>query len=121
MQTSDDLKNIDPGENIRGSVGEDGAQMLETVRTTDLLGRGGRVMRERICKDNFGNEYLVYHAVLPDGEAYEVSDWVRPSVLVRYGGWTDALLDDFRARAQNAFAVACVHGKREHMAPFQTR
>lgn len=112
MQISDDVKNSDPGENIRGTVGDAGEQTLETVRTIDLMGRGKRLMRERICRDNFGNEYLVYHAVLPDGEVYEVSDWVRPSVIVRYGGWTDALLDDFRQKAENAFAAACVHGGR---------
>lgn len=59
---------------------------------------------ERICEDQHGNTYLVYSSRLSDREVYEVADYVKPSVLKKYGGFTDAMLDDFRAKAFHAFA-----------------
>jgi len=50
-------------------------------------------------QDQFLNWYLVYSTVMPDGETYDVADWVRDSVLLKYGGFTDECLDAFRQKA----------------------
>lgn len=100
------LDQINPTESTQGTVGEANEHKLTVARTLAVVRENGRVMRECICRDNFGNEYLVYHATLTDGEVYEVSNWVRPSIIVRYGGWSDALIDDFRKAADNAFKEA---------------
>ena len=96
---------LKPAEGVRGTVGDSATHRLEVVRTVDLFGRlCGHVMRERILRDNYCNEYLSYMAALKDREIYEVCDWIRPSVILKYGGWTNALIDAYRAKADRAFA-----------------
>ncbi len=55
-------------------------------------------------QDQWLNWYLVYSSVLADGETYDVADWVRDSVLLKYHGFTDACLDAFRSKAFATFA-----------------
>lgn len=101
------MESTDPAAGIRDSVGEPGRHVLNVARALELAdnrpGKRPRVMREYILSDNYGNEYLCYLAALKDGEIYEVSDWIRPSVILKYGGWTNALIDAYRAKARDAF------------------
>jgi len=62
-----------------------------------------RACREFVFQDQFDNWYLVYRAKLQDGEEYDVGDWVKPSVLQKFGGFTDECLDAFRMKAFYAF------------------
>ncbi len=94
---------LNPEDLISGHNGE--KQLLTVKRTLVVTKPNGRTQcTERICEDQWGNVYLVYSAQLSDREIYEVADYVKPSVLKKYGGFTDGLLDDFRAKAFHAFA-----------------
>jgi hypothetical protein len=94
--------NLDPGESIQGHNGE--KQIFVTRRSWLIQDRKSkRQAREFIVEDQFGNTYVVYRAKLHDGEEYDVRDWVAPSTLLQYGGFTDALIDDYRAKAFQAF------------------
>lgn len=94
---------LNPEDIISGHNGE--KQILTVKRTMTVTKPGGRVQCiERICEDQWGNVYLVFSAKLSDREVYEVADYLKPSVLQKYGGFNDALLDDFRSKAFHAFA-----------------
>jgi hypothetical protein len=94
---------LNPEDLISGHNGE--KQILTVKRTLVVTKPNGRTqMIERICEDQWGNVYLVYSAKLSDREVYEVADYLKPSTLQKYGGFNDALLDDFRAKAFHAFA-----------------
>jgi len=89
---------LDPSATVQGHNCQ---QQVFSLKRSLLLRdpRNNRVCREFLMEDQFGNFYLVYRAILQDGETYDVSDWVKPSILAKYGGFTDACLDDFRAKA----------------------
>lgn len=94
--------NIDPGETIQGHNGQ--LQRFELKRSLVITDpRRKAQCREFLLEDQFGNVYLVYRTTLHDGEEYDVADWVKPSVMAKYGGFTDALIDDFRGKAFHAF------------------
>lgn len=98
-----DIGALNPEDLISGHNGE--TQLVTVKRTLTVLNHKLRTQTvERICEDQHGNVYLVYSCVLSDREVHEVADYVKPSVLKKYGGFTDALLDDFRAKAFHAFA-----------------
>ena len=100
-----DIGALNPEDLISGHNGE--KQILKVKRTLVVTKPNGRTQcTERICDDQWGNTYLVYSAKLSDREVYEVADYVKPSVLKKYGGFTDSMLDDFRAKAFHAFAEA---------------
>lgn len=85
--------------------GHNGEKQSITVRDTRLIRdpiTGSQCM-ERVCSDDFGNWYLVYSAQMQDGELYDVADWVKPSALQQFGGFTDDLIDAFRTKAFAAF------------------
>jgi hypothetical protein len=94
---------LNPEDLISGHNGN--TQLLTVKRTLTVMNQKLRTQTvERICEDQHGNVYLVYSCKLSDREIYEVADYLKPSVLKKYGGFTDALLDDFRAKAFHAFA-----------------
>lgn len=96
---------LNPEDLISGHNGE--TQKLTVKRTLTVANPKGRTqMVERVCEDQHGNVYLVYSSTLSDREVYEVADFVKPSILQKYGGFTDALLDDFRSKAFFAFAAS---------------
>lgn len=97
--------NIDPTDTIQGHYGV--KQRFELRRSNVVTNpRTRRQCREFVLEDQNGNFYLVYRAQLHDGEDYDVADWVRPSVMARYGGFSDALIDDYRTKAFRAFERA---------------
>jgi hypothetical protein len=55
-------------------------------------------------KDQYGNHYVTYQTVLKDGEWYETGEWIRPSTIALYGGFTVHLLDWLRGKAFLAFS-----------------
>lgn len=89
---------IDPTQTIQGHV--DG-QQLRVLYATLVHERRGRKrsLRERVIADNHGNLYLHYTFEASDGELYDVSDWVRPSVIAEHGGFSDDLKKLFRDKA----------------------
>lgn len=98
---------LDPFAIIQGHNGEE--QFFTLLRSSLVQDRRSkRQMREFLGQDQFGNVYLVYRAVLQDGEEYDVAPnrdgWAnRPTLLLTYGGFTDALIDDFRSQAFHVF------------------
>ena len=101
----DEVSKLNPEDLISGDNGHD--QHLTIRRTMTVADPRKRcAMVERLCEDEWGNIYLVYSARLSDGEIYEVADRVRESVQLKYGGFTDALFDDFRSKAFVCFAEA---------------
>jgi len=103
MISPHDAGSLNPEDLISGHNGH--KQLLTVKRTLTVMNHKGRTqMVERICEDQHGNTYLVYSSTLSDREVYEVADFVKPSLLQKYGGFTDALLDDFRAKAFHSFA-----------------
>lgn len=103
MAGLDDALNKDPGDIIEGHNGESDQRIeLRETRYVEDKAKGRRIM-ERVCSDNYGNWYLVYSAQMPDGELYDVADWVKPSALATYGGFNDALIDAYRQKAFMAF------------------
>lgn len=102
MIRPDDVGGLNPEDLISGDNGH--AQKLDIVRTMTVADPKRRVqIVERLCVDQWGNNYLVYSARLSDGEVWEVTDRIKPSVETRYGGLTDALFDDFRSKAFHVF------------------
>ena len=100
-----DIGALNPEDLISGHNGE--KQQLTIRRTQTVADPRRRVqMVERVADDQWGNVYLVYSAQLSDRELWEVADWVKPGIIERYGGFTDALLDDYRTKAFRAFADA---------------
>lgn len=100
-----DVTGLNPEDLISGDNGH--AQHLTIRRTMTVADPRKRcAMVERLCEDEWGNVYLVYSARLSDGEIWEVADRIKPSVEKRYGGFTDALFDDFRSKAFAVFAEA---------------
>lgn len=94
--------NIDPGDVIQGHNGQ--RQVFSLRRSLVITDpRRRKQCREFLLEDQFGNLYLVYRTTLHDGEEYDVADWVKPSTIATYGGFTDALIDDFRSKAFFAF------------------
>lgn len=105
MIRPDEVGGLNPEDLISGDNGH--AQKLNIRRTMTVADPRKRVaMVERLADDAWGNVYLVYSARLSDGEIWEVADRVKPSVMARYGGMSDALFDDFRTKAFRAFADA---------------
>lgn len=93
---------IDPTDILQGHNCQ--LQKFMLLRKQKLLNpRDKRVCLEYLFTDQFGNYYLVYRAVLQDGETYDVGDWVKDSVLLQYGGFTDDCLDAYRVKAFKAF------------------
>ena len=78
-------------------------QHFNLKRQLKVMSPDHRVCQEYVFQDQYLNWYLVYRAVLQDGETYDVGDWVRPSVLQQYGGFNDDCLDAFRQKAFGAF------------------
>lgn len=102
MIRPDEVGGLNPEDLISGDNGHE--QKLNTIRTQVVADpRKRRQMVERVCVDQFGNIYLVYSSKLSDREIYEVTDRVKDSTVAKYGGFTDALLDDFRSKAFYAF------------------
>lgn len=101
---------LDPSVIVQGHNGE--VQKFTLHRSVIIQDRREkRMCREFLVEDQFGNMYLLYRAKLHDGEDYDVAPngdgWCnRPSLLLRYGGFNDALVDDFRTQAFHAFAEA---------------
>lgn len=101
---------LDPFAIIQGHNGE--SQFFTLLRSSVVQDRRSkRQMREFLGVDQFGNHYLVYRARLQDGEEYDVAPnkdgWAdRPTLLLTYGGFTDALIDDFRTQAFHALDEA---------------
>tara|TARA_R110000822_G_scaffold47789_1_gene126558 strand:- start:179 stop:586 length:408 start_codon:yes stop_codon:yes gene_type:complete len=96
---------IDPTDVLQGHNGQ--VQRFSLLREQKLLNpRNKRVCREFLITDQFENIYLVYRAVLQDGETYDVGDWVKDSVLLHFGGFTNDCIDAFRAKAFTAFVEA---------------
>ena len=102
--------NIDPSTIVQGHNGE--VQRFTLHRSVIIQDRRSkRQCREFLVEDQFGNLYLIYRAKLHDGEDYDVAacgdGWVnKPSLLLRYGGFNDALVDDCRTQAFHAFDEA---------------
>ncbi len=105
--------NLDPFAIVQGHNGE--KQTFTLVRS-DLVKDDirGRQVRRFIGTDQFGNEYVVFRAVLQDGEVYDVAPnldndplkagWLnRPSLLDKFGGTSESLLDRFKEAAFRAF------------------
>lgn len=105
MKLPFDFGSFDPSDLVSGHNGQ--TQLLTVKRTLTVINPRSRAqVVERICEDQWLNTYLVYSCVLTDGEAYECADFLKPSILKKYGGFTDALLDDFRGKAFHAFDQA---------------
>jgi hypothetical protein len=103
MTSLNESYNLDPSAIVSGHNGE--KQLLTVKRSLIIQHPTGRTqMVERICEDQWLNTYLVFSCKLSDHEVYEVADYVKPSVITHYKGFTDALLDDYRAKAFAAFA-----------------
>lgn len=103
MISPNEVTGLNPEDLISGHNGQ--KQILTVKRTLVVQTPTGRTqMVERICEDQYLNTYLVYSSKLSDGLVYEVVDYVKPSVITRYQGFTDSLLDDFRQKAFAAFA-----------------
>jgi len=64
----------------------------------------GKQIRESLMKDQYGNHYVTYQTVLKDGEWYETGEWIPPSTVALFGGFTTALLDHLRGKAFLAFS-----------------
>lgn len=102
MIRPDEVGGLNPEDLISGDNGH--VQKLDIVRTMTVADPRLRVqIVERLCVDQWGNNYLVYSAKLSDGEVWEVTDRIKPSIETRYGGLTDALFDDFRSKAFHVF------------------
>jgi hypothetical protein len=96
---------IDPTDILQGHNCQ--LQKFTLLRKQRLMNpRDKRGCIEYLFVDQFGNNYLVYRAVLRDGETYDVGDWVKDSVLLQYGGFTDDCIDAYRAKAFKAFVDA---------------
>ena len=96
---------IDPTDVLQGHNCQ--LQKFTLLRKQRLMNpRDKRTCLEYLFVDQFGNNYLVYRAVLQDSETYDVGDWVKDSVLLQYGGFTDDCLDAYRAKAFKAFVDA---------------
>jgi hypothetical protein len=94
--------NLNPEDTIQGHAGD---HQRFTLRRSLVITdpRRKRRCREFVLEDQHGNIYIVYRTQLHDSEIYDVADWVKPSILHKYGGFTDALIDDFRTKAFRAF------------------
>ena len=107
MKDNTPSANLDPFAIIQGHNGEN--QFFTLLRSSVVQDRRSkRQMREFLGVDQFGNHYLVYRTRLQDGEEYDVAPnndgWAdRPTLLLTYGGFTDALIDDFRSQAFHVF------------------
>jgi len=103
MISPNEVTGLNPEDLISGHNGQ--KQILTVKRTLTVQNPTGRTqMVERICEDQYLNVYLVYSSKLSDGQVYEVADYLKPSVITRFGGFNDALLDSFRQKAFHAFA-----------------
>lgn len=103
MILPNEVTGLNPEDLISGHNGQ--KQILTVKRTLVVQTPTGRTqMVERICEDQYLNTYLVYSSKLSDGQVYEVADYVKPSVILKFNGFTDALLDAFRQKAFSAFA-----------------
>jgi hypothetical protein len=94
-----------PGATIDDSAYE--GQRTSVVQMQRVERRGRQIV-EYLLKDAMENFYLVYRATLQDGEVRqwpgEPRDaWVKPSQVVAMGGFSDALFEDWRGRAFDAF------------------
>lgn len=96
-----DLDNLNPENVLQGHNGE---KQIFTRRRSIIIQdkKNNRQIKEFVLDDQFGNLYVVYRASLHDNEVYDVADWLMPSMLAKYGGFTDHLIDDLRTKA---FAV----------------
>lgn len=94
--------NLNPENVLQGHNGE---KQVFTKRRSIIIQdkKNKRQIREFILDDQFGNIYVVYRANMHDGEVYDVADWLMPSVLAKYGGFTDHLIDDLRTKAFKVF------------------
>jgi len=74
-------------------------------RLVNRVGKWGRFMlREALGRDQFGNDYIVFRAILLDGGEYDVGDRILPSIILEHKGITDDLWAKYRLKALRAFA-----------------
>jgi len=92
---------LDPAAILKGH--NEREQTFSFKRAVDITSPSGIHCEEYLCKDQFGNWYLIYRATLSDGETYDVGDWVKPSMLAKIGWFTDGLFEVFRTKAYKSF------------------
>ena len=92
---------IDPSAILQGH--NEREQRFSFKRSTTVVAPNGTHCDEYLCSDQFGNWYLIYRATLSDNETYDVGDWVKPSMLEKFGGFTDGLFEVFRGKAYKSF------------------
>jgi hypothetical protein len=97
---------LSPADIVRGDVGKGIVQDF-TMRYTQLVTdpKTKRSMREWHVTDQFLNDYLVFRAVLSDGDDWDLKQRLKPSELLRYGGFTDELMDAARKKAFHSFEL----------------
>ena len=64
----------------------------------------GRQIRESLMRDQYQNHYVTYQTVLKDHEWYETGEWIKPSDIKLFGGFTIELFDQLRKKAFLAFS-----------------
>lgn len=91
---------FDPTAGAQGDVSQSITQLF-TIRTAGVIRhpQSGRLIREWLFDDQFGNVYLAYRAVCVDGDEYDINDRLKPSIIAAHGGISGDLLDKYRQKA----------------------
>lgn len=117
---TDAVKSLDPTSVLQGHVSQSITQNFNIERTRLRHNKRLNIsMMEHICKDQFGNLYVVFISQLPDGDVWAVADWVavekwneagaKETVIVReykkFKTFNDDLLAYLQDKAFHAFSL----------------
>jgi hypothetical protein len=105
---------IDPSVAVDGHVGPSVKQKFTVLRTRKVVEkRLSLEAAEFLLRDQFGNAYLSYQAVLMDNGTYAVTDWIGKVAadgsikpvreFKRFGSFSDDMIDFCRRQAFVAF------------------
>lgn len=94
MKDRDLILNTDVADTIQGHVGPSTKQVFQTLTAVPFsLPRLKLAGYEFVMRDQFGNYYHKMRAVLFDGELYDVDQFIKPSMMMKWGGGYADLAD----------------------------
>lgn len=75
--SSDELRGIDPGTTAQGHVSQTKKQVFTLLRQRTVQQKKLKMeCEEFLYRDQFGNAYMTYRAMLSDGEVYDTTAWI---------------------------------------------